>query len=184
VTATAVESAATAAVEPADRAAMHRATADVTARITESAAVSVDSYASAAIVAAASVITATAVIAAPAVVAVASAVSVVSSAIVAAAEPGTSADEDAANEPIRTVVAIRSAGVRSIAVVTISTGRRCVPVTISGVRRTAYSNTNRNPLRIRITSAEQANRQEQSRHTSKPEVSHDRTPFRVLATSV
>jgi hypothetical protein len=55
-------------------------------------------------------------------VAVVTAAAVEAVAIVAAVEPRTGADEDAADEVVRPVVAVRSAGVRIVAVVTISAG--------------------------------------------------------------
>src|SRR6202012_4602540 len=110
-----------------------------------------------------------------AIVAVASAV--VAATVVPAAEPGTSADEDAANEPVRTVVAVRSAGIRSVAVVAVRAARRdWVPVTISiavsGVGRTANSNTHGNTLRVGIPRAEKSNRQKKKPHTNPPTGHH------------
>src|SRR5579872_431110 len=201
-----MESAATTAVEPADRSTVEAATGvaaksagvamksttDESAGVTECAA-AVDSASTVnrpTVVASAAVITASAVVAvsapiAPAIIAVAA--SVVTASEVAATEPGTSAYEDAADEPIRAVIAIGRAIVRSITVIAISADRcRAVPVSIavSGVSRNTHSDADRHPLRVRITRAEQRNRQKQSRYTSKPEVFHSRTPFRVPTTSV
>jgi hypothetical protein len=64
------------------------------------------------VVAAASVVT----------VAVVTAMTVEAAAVVAAVVPGAGADEDATDEVVRPVVAVRSAGVRIVAVVTISAG--------------------------------------------------------------
>jgi hypothetical protein len=49
-------------------------------------------------------------------------------AVVAAAEPGAGADEDAAGEVAWSIVAVRRAGVRSIAVVAVSADGRCADV--------------------------------------------------------
>src|SRR5580704_4537161 len=71
-----------------------------------------------AIIATMFVVAATSVVA----VAVVTASTVEAAAVVAAVVPGAGADEDATDEVVRPVVAVRSAGVRIVAVVTISAG--------------------------------------------------------------
>jgi hypothetical protein len=94
---------------------------------------------------------------------------VVASAVVATAKPRTGADEDPTAEPSRTVVAVRGAIIRSVSVVAIGTGRRravtiaaavsvSAAIPISGISRTANSNTDCHSLRVRITCANQSNR--------------------------
>jgi hypothetical protein len=177
VSATTMETTTSSATEAANGAAA-RSTASEAARITEGAA-AMDSYIPTTVVA--STVIASAIVASTAV----EAASIISTSIepatiIAAAEPRTGANEDAAREPGGAVVSVRSAGIRSIAVVAVGTNRRrtisVVVVSIS-ITRAANSNPYRNPLRIRITSAKQRNRQEQSRYTSKPEVSHDQDPL-------
>jgi hypothetical protein len=72
------------------------------------------------------IVTTVAVVAATSIVtsAVIAATTVVAAAIVATVEPRAGADEDAADEVVRAVVAVRSAGVRIVAVVTVGAGRR------------------------------------------------------------
>ena len=72
------------------------------------------------------VVSTVAVVAAMSIVTVAiiSATTVEAATIVAAVEPRAGADEDAADEVVRSVVAVRCAGVRIVAVVTVGAGRR------------------------------------------------------------
>jgi len=80
----------------------------------------------------------------------------ISAAIVAmsvAVKPGSGADEDAACEPVRAVVAVGSAGIRIVIVVAIGTdGRGAV---IGG----ADAHADRPSLRVRVRSREQKNPQ-------------------------
>jgi hypothetical protein len=101
----------------------------------------------AASIAAVTVITAAAVISAT--VAVSAAVVAVS---VIAVEPGAGADEDAAGEPIRTVVAVGCAGVRIIIVVAISTDWRGAVI-----GRGANSNAEGDALGLYVRSGEETN---------------------------
>jgi hypothetical protein len=155
--------------------AIARSTARESTRITEGAA-AMNSYIPTSVVAStvipATIVASTAVEAATVISA-----AIEPAAIVAAAEPGTGANEDAASEPVGAVVAVGSAGVRSVAVVAVSANRRGIISVVVTVSRAANSNAYRNPLRIRITSAKQRNRQKQSRYTCKPEVSHVKDPL-------
>ena len=94
-------------------------------------------------------------------------------------EPRAGANEDPANEPIRSVVAVWRAGVRGISVVAIRANRSTVSVVVSAVSRSAKTDANRHSLRVRIPRAKQAHRNQQTSNSSNPEVSHLRTPFRV-----
>jgi len=117
---TTVEPAATAAVE--SRVAVESAaitTADEAVRV-----------AAASVIAAVSVVTAAAIVTATAVEAMA----------ITAVEPGAGANEDATGEVVRPVVAIGSAGVRSVAVVTVGAGRRRADRTVHGTYSDAHPN--------------------------------------------
>ena len=128
MTSTAVEAAATAAVE------------STTAVV--SAAGEAVGFATSVAVASASRVARMSIVAAMPVVAVAvvTAATVESAAIIAAMEPGAGAYEDAADEVVRPIVAVRSAGVRIGAVITISAGR-CWP---DGAVYGTYSNAHPN----------------------------------------
>jgi hypothetical protein len=92
---------------------------------------------------------AVAIISAAAIVAVTivSAAAIEAVTIVAAVIPGAGADEDATGEVIRPIVAVRSAGVRIVAVVPVSADRRGADGAVYG----AYSYSNSNPyLRLGI----------------------------------
>jgi hypothetical protein len=91
-------------------------------------------------VAPASIITASSVVAIMSVVPVAviTAATVEATAIVAAVVPGAGADEDAADEVVRSVEAVRSAGVRIVAVVTISAGGRRPDRAVHGTYSNAH----------------------------------------------
>ena len=156
-----------ATVEPTTAARREAATASISA-----AGVVADRTVS--IVAAAAVVAASAVVPSAAIEATAT----VESATIAT-EPWAGANEDAANEPIRSVVAVWRAGVWGIAVVTIGASRSPVSVAVTGVSRSAKTNANRHSLGVRISRAKQANRNQQTSNSSNPEVSHLRTPFRV-----
>jgi hypothetical protein len=101
----------------------------------------------------------------------------------ASPEPRTRADEQTAGEPIRAVVAVWRACIRVISVVTVranwSPVSVVVSVVVSAVSRSAITNANRHSLRVRISRAKQAHRNQQTSNSSNPEVSHLRTPFRV-----
>ena len=99
--------------------------ADEAVRVAASVAV-----AAAAIIATTSVVT----------VAIVTAPTVEAAAIVAAVEPGAGADEDAADEVIRAVEAVGCAGVRIVAVVTISAGGRWADGAIYGTYSNAHPN--------------------------------------------
>ena len=90
----------------------------------------------AASVAAAAIIATTSVVT----VAIVTAPTVEAAAIVAAVEPGAGADEDAADEVIRAVEAVGCAGVRIVAVVTISAGGRWADGAIYGTYSNAHPN--------------------------------------------
>ena len=92
------------------------------------------------------------------------------------AEPWSGANEDPADEPIRSIVAIGRAGVWGIAVVAIGASWSAVSIAVT---RSAITNANRHSLRVGISRAKQANRNQQTSNSSNPEVSHLRTPFRV-----
>ena len=139
VASTAVETAATAAVEciaaviAAARVSAVIATADEAVGFaTPVAVIPASKIATMSIVAAVAVVAATPVVT----VAIVTATTVEAPAIVAAVEPGSGADEDAADEVIRPVIAVWSAGVRIVAVITISAGR-CWP---NGAVHGTYSN--------------------------------------------
>jgi len=120
VASTAVESAATAAVESITAViAAARVAAVVSATDKAVGFATPVAVASVSIATAASVVSTVAIISA---VAVVTAATVESAAIVAAVEPRAGADEDAADEVIRAVEAVGCAGVRIVAVVTISAG--------------------------------------------------------------
>ena len=87
-------------------------------------------------------------------VAVITASAVEAAAIVAAVEPRAGADEDAADEVVRPVVAVGSAGVRIVAVVTVGAGRRRADGTVNG----AYPNTDAN-LRVGAARGKKQNSQ-------------------------
>jgi hypothetical protein len=74
-----------------------------------------------------------------------------------AVEPGAGADEDAAGEVIRSVVAVRSAGVRIVAVVTVSADWRRADGAVHGT----YSNAHPN-LCVGTTRGEKQNSQQSS----------------------
>ena len=74
--------------------------------------------------------------------------------------PRTSTDKHAVHKPVRTVVAVRSACIRSIPIITVSTDRSWPHIAI----RRANANVDDNSLRMRIGSEKQANAQE----TQKP----------------
>ena len=74
--------------------------------------------------------------------------------------PGTGTDKHAVHKPVRTVVAVRSACIRSIPIITVSTDRSWPHIAI----RRANANVDDNSLRMRIGSEKQANAQE----TQKP----------------
>jgi hypothetical protein len=59
---------------------------------------------------------------------------------IAAVEPGAGADEDASGEVVRAVVAVRSAGVRIVAVVTVSAGWRWADGTVHGTYPNPHAN--------------------------------------------
>jgi len=59
---------------------------------------------------------------------------------IAAVEPGTGADEDATDEVVRPVEAVWSAGVRIVAVVTVSAGRRRADRTVYRADSNAHAN--------------------------------------------
>ena len=120
-TAAAVES--IAAVKAATSVSAVIAAADEAVRVAASVAV-----AAVAIIATTSVVT----------VAVVTATTVEAAAIVAAVEPGAGADEDTAYEVIRPVVAVWSAGVRIVAVVTISAGGRWADGAVYGTYSNAH----------------------------------------------
>jgi len=120
VASTTVESAATAAVESITAViAAARVAAVVSATDKAVGFATPVAVASVSIATAASVVSTVAIISA---VAVVTAATVESAAIVAAVEPRAGADEDAADEVIRAVEAVGCAGVRIVAVVTISAG--------------------------------------------------------------
>jgi len=100
------------------------------------------------VVAPVSVVSAVAVVA----VAIVTAASVEAATIVAAVVPGAGTDEDAAGEVVRSVVAVWSTGVRIVAVVTIGAGRRWPD---GAVHRT-YSNAHGN-LRVSICCGKKEN---------------------------
>jgi len=83
-------------------------------------------------------ITAVTIVAAVAVIsaAIVAAATVEAAAVIAAVIPGASADEDAAEEVVRAIVAVRSAGIRIVAVVTIGADWRWANGAVHG----AYSN--------------------------------------------
>ena len=128
VAATAVETAATAAVE---------STTAVVSAANEAAG-----YATPVAVAAASVGSTAAIISTVPVVTVAivAAATIEASAVVAAVEPWAGADEHAAGEVIRTVVAVWGAGVRIIAVVTVSAGGRWPDGAVHGTYSHGHAN--------------------------------------------
>jgi hypothetical protein len=132
VASTAVEPASTTAVEPSVAVESAAVTAtDEAVGFTASEAV-----ATVAIVATVSVVASTSVVT----VAVVTAATVEAASIVAAVEPGAGADEDATGEVIRPVVAVRSAGVRIVAVVTVSAGWRRADGTVHGTYSNAHPN--------------------------------------------
>src|SRR6202035_1241833 len=101
----------------------------------------------ASIVATVAVIATVSIVAATAVVTVAVVTAATVEAVaIAPVEPRTGADEDAAAEVVRPVVAVGSAGVRIVAVVTIGAGR-CWP---DGAVHGTYSNTHGN-LRVGVS---------------------------------
>ena len=124
------------AMEPAATAAMESTTA-VEAPITATdEAVRVS-----AAIAVVPIVTAVAVVTAAAVVAMAVIPATVEAvAIVAAVEPRASADEDAADEVVRPVIAIRGAGVRIIAVVTVGANRRWADGAVDGTYSNGHAN--------------------------------------------
>jgi len=134
------------AVEPATTAAVESITA-VIAAADEAAGI-----ASPVAVVRVSVIPAVSVVPTASVVA---ATTVKASAIVAAVEPGAGADEDAADEVIRAVEAVWSAGVRIVAVVTVGAGWRWTDGTVHGT----YSNPHAN-LSVGITRGKKQNSQQ------------------------
>jgi hypothetical protein len=99
-------------------------------------------------------VTTVTIISAMAVVAVAvvTAATVEAVAVVAAVEPRTGADEDAASEVVRPIVAVRSAGVRIVAVVAVSADWRRADGTVDG----SDSNSNAN-LRVGAAHREKQN---------------------------
>lgn len=129
------------AVEPAATAAMESTTAVEAATITatdEAVRVSA-TIAVVPIVTAVAVVTATTVVAMAVIAATVEAV-----AIITAVEPRAGADEDAAGEVVRPVIPIWGAGVRVIAVVTVGADRRWADGAVDGT----YSNGHAN-LRVR-----------------------------------
>jgi hypothetical protein len=126
VASTAMETPATAAVEAiATVEAAAITTADEAVWFTTSVAV-----AAASIIAAVSVVAAAAVVTATTVEAMAK----------AAAEPGAGADEDATGEVVRPVVAVWSAGVRIVTVVTVGASRRGADRAVHGTHSNAHPN--------------------------------------------
>jgi hypothetical protein len=88
-------------------------------------------------------------------VAIVAATTVEAAAIIAAVVPGAGADEDAAGEVVRPVVAVWSAGVRIVTVVTISAGRGWP----DGAVHWTYSNAHRK-LCVSISRGEKQNPQQ------------------------
>jgi hypothetical protein len=97
---------------------------------------------------------ATVVSAATVVVIVAAAVSESAATIAPAVKPRASADEQATDEVVRAVVAVRSAGIGIIAVVAVGTDRRCAVVASHGAYADAHAYAN---LRASVTGCEQTN---------------------------
>jgi len=87
--------------------------------------------------------------------AVVAAAAVEAATIVAAVEPRAGADEDASNEVVRAVVAVRSAGVRIVAVVTVSAGRSRA----DGAVNRAYADADAN-LRVGVARSKKQNSQQ------------------------
>jgi hypothetical protein len=127
VASTAVVSATAATVEPTATAAMETiATAEA---FTAMEAVVAAAETFMAVESATSIVTATVI----------AATTVESAAVVAAVEPGTGADEDATGEVVRPVVAVRSASVRIVAVVTVSADRRGADGAVHGAYTDAHA---------------------------------------------
>jgi hypothetical protein len=137
VASTAVKTAATAVVAAIPMVAATRIAAVVSITAVVAAADEAVGFPASVAVAAVAIIAIMFVVAATSVVTVAvvTAMTVEAAAVVAAVVPGAGADEDATDEVVRPVVAVRSAGVRIVAVVTISAGR-CRP---DGAVHGAYS---------------------------------------------
>lgn len=135
VSSTAVEAAAIAAVEAMIATTVPTATSPAVETVVVSAPVAVATVA----VVAASVKA----------IAIVEAAAIEATSVVAAAEPGTGADEDAAGEVVRPVVAVGRAGVRIVAVVTIGADWRWA---VHGT----YSNGNAN-LGLSVSRGEKQN---------------------------
>jgi hypothetical protein len=87
-------------------------------------------------VAAASIITAVSVVSAAAIVTA----TTVEAMAITAVEPGAGADEDTTGEVVRPVITVRSAGVRSVTVVTVGADRRRADCTVDGAYPDAHPN--------------------------------------------
>jgi len=130
--ATAVEATTAAAVETAPASATVEAAASITVEAcSRSSAVESATGIASANAASITTVCVTAAVATATIAVAASVTGITISATVAiaAAEPGARADEDAAIEPSRAVVAVRGAGVGCVIVVSIAANRRCIPVT-------------------------------------------------------
>jgi hypothetical protein len=162
--ATAMEAASTAPMETASAAAVeaaaHRAAPSVSAAIATAASIT------AAIAAAISYATTIAV----------AAVTVAASVAIAAAIPRAGTDEETAVEPLRTVVAIRGASIRRVAVVTIGANRSGIAV------RTANTDAD-GDLRVRFSRWRKGETKTYGKKCKIPKKTHDRTPSGSFAES-
>ena len=146
---------ATTAVEPATTAAVEATTATVEtiapveASVIATAVEAVRFTASVA-VAATAIIAAVSVVTVPVVSAVA-----VEAMAIAAVEPGAGTDEDSTDEVIRSVVAVWSAGVRSVAVVTVGADRRRADRAVYWTYSHSYAN-----LRVGVARGKKQNSQQ------------------------